>query len=134
MNKHIELIKIISEITGINENLILGKDRTRKIVNARQLLCYYLRIRYKYKLQTIGNLFNMHHSSIMHSICFIKTMIEINDQLILDYIKQIDLYILNSNINIPDKIIIQVDPLLNSNEIIAKLKKEYNTCDIEISL
>lgn len=134
MNKHIELLKIISSCTGIDEKMILSKHRGRKYVNARQLLCYYLRTKYKYRLQEIGNLFGMHHSSIMHNIQMIKTMLEINDKLICDYINKIDFEIMHSDINVPDKIVIHINPYLNSHEILTKLKKEYNTCKVEIAL
>ena len=133
-NKHEVLISIIAEICKISECDLIGKNRKRKNMVARQLLCYYLRKKFKYKLQVIANILDSHHSSIMHNITAIDNMIDTNDKITIELILLIDQYISESVINIPKKIIINIPDKYDYLALFDQIKKNYKYLNIEIVL
>lgn len=70
---------IVSQVCGIPIEKIVGKDRTRKIVIARQLYCYILREHFWYGLVEIGKSINRDHTTIIHSHRLVKNLLEIAD-------------------------------------------------------
>lgn len=133
-NKHEVLISIIAEICKISKCDLIGKNRKRKNMVARQLLCYYLRKKFKYKLQVIANILDSHHSSIMHNITAIDNMIDTNDKITIELILLIDQYISESVINIPKKIIINIPDKYDYLALFDQIKKNYKYLNIEIVL
>lgn len=133
-NKHDVLISIIAEICKISECELTGKNRKRKNMIARQLLCHYLRKKFKYKLQVIANILDSHHSSIMHNITAIDNMIETNDKVTNDLIIKLDKEISESVINIPKKIIINIPDKYDYLTLFDQIKKNYKYLNVEIVL
>ena len=129
---HDELLSIISEVSGISKKDIIGKVRSRSFMIPRQLLCYYLRKKYKYKLVDIAQLFNAHHSSIIHSVKQIETMISINDHETISLIHLIDNKIKDHKIDLPKKIVITVPNELDHITIFSIVSKQFNSCKVEI--
>ena len=70
---------IVSQVCGLPIEKILGKDRTRRIVIARQLYCYILREHFWYGLVEIGKSINRDHTTIIHSHRLVKNLLEIDD-------------------------------------------------------
>lgn len=130
---HEELLEIISEVSGIEKSKITGKTRSRIFMIPRQLLCYYLRKKYKYKLVEIAELFNAHHSSVIHSVKQIETMIFINDYETIRLIQLIDNKIKDHKISLPKKLIITIPNELDHMTIYAIISKQFNNCKVEIS-
>ena len=60
--------KEICEIYGMEWKTICSKSRKRKVMEARRLYCALLRNIFLLPLQTIGNLTNTHHASVIHTI------------------------------------------------------------------
>lgn len=133
-NKHEILLEIIVRIVGLKNDDILSKNRKRKNMIGRQLLCYYLRKKFKYKLQVIANILNSHHSSIMHNITAIDNMIYTNDKFTNDLIIKIDKEISDSIINIPKKIIINIPDKYDYIMLFEQIKKNYKHLNVEIVL
>ena len=129
---HNELLEIISEVSEITQKDITGKVRSRKFMIPRQLLCYYLRKKYRYKLVDIAAIFNGHHSSIIHSIKQIDSMIFINDHETINLIQLIDNKIKDHKISIPKKIVLTIPNELDHMTIYAIISKQFNNCKVEI--
>lgn len=70
---------IVSQVCGLPIEKIVGKDRTRRIVIARQLYCYILREHFWYGLVEIGKTINRDHTTIIHSYRLVKNLLEIGD-------------------------------------------------------
>lgn len=130
---HEELLSIISEVSGVSKKDITGKVRTRAFMIPRQLLCYYLRKKYKYKLIDIAAIFNGHHSSVMHSCKQIDTMIFIRDHETLSLINLVDAKIKESLIDLPKKVIVTIPNNLDYMVIFAIISKQFNNFKVEIS-
>jgi hypothetical protein len=130
---HDELLSIISEVSGIEKDKITGKVRSRSFMIPRQLLCYYLRKKYKYKLVDIAQLFNAHHSSIIHSVKQIEIMISIRDHETISLITLIDNKIKDTLIDLPKKVILTIPNNLDYMTIFAVISKQFNNCKVEIS-
>ena len=62
----------VSKYFDLTIHGMVGKRRYKKLVMARQIAQYLLRYRLKMPLEAIGKLFNRDHTSICHSIKFIK--------------------------------------------------------------
>jgi len=75
-----EILEAICMKYGIEIRQMKGKRRDYNIVEARHLLCYvlnsdnYLRM----YLREIGELINRHHSTIIHSIEYVKRTLEVD--------------------------------------------------------
>ena len=85
----------VFNVTGYNMDAITKKNRSRKVLYPRQVIQYLLRSYYGYTFKGIGELFKQHHTSIMHSIESIETMISINDPIITDLITKINTELMN---------------------------------------
>ena len=60
--------KEICEKYGMEWKIICSKSRKREVMEARRLYCALLRNIFLLPLQTIGNLTNTHHASVIHTI------------------------------------------------------------------
>lgn len=85
----------VFNVTGFDMVAITKKNRSRKVLYPRQVIQYLLRSYYGYTFKGIGELFKQHHTSIMHSIESIETMISINDPIITDLITKINTELMN---------------------------------------
>ena len=85
----------VFNVTGFDMVAITKKNRSRKVLYPRQVVQYLLRSYYGYTFKGIGDLFKQHHTSIMHSIESIQTMISINDPIITDLITKINAELMN---------------------------------------
>lgn len=80
LTKH-EILEAICMKFEIEVRQIKGKRRDQNIVEARHILCYilnsdnYLRM----YLREIGELLNRHHSTIIHSIEYVKRTLEVDE-------------------------------------------------------
>ena len=71
MDQLIKIIEAVSCQTGITENEIISKRRTRNIVYARHLVFYACRKTTCLSWKTIASFFNQHHST---AICAFQTI------------------------------------------------------------
>jgi chromosomal replication initiation ATPase DnaA len=71
------LRKIVSEVTGLNWNVIASKKRDRELVEARQLYCVFAKKFLNISLKEIAkNIARDDHSTVIHSINTIKDLLE----------------------------------------------------------
>ena len=84
------LFLIIQGITGYDKSALLKKNRSRKVLYPRQVICYILKIYYSMTFEAIGKIFNQDHTSVLHSVNTIQTMIDINDELICSMIDKVN--------------------------------------------
>ena len=89
------ICQAVFNVTGIDMNSLIKRNRSRKVLYPRQVIAYLLRHYYGYTFKSIGTLFNQHHTSIMHSIESIEIMISINDPIINDLITKINAELMN---------------------------------------
>lgn len=86
----VNLCLAVQNVTGYDMAALTKRNRSRKVLYPRQIVQYFLRSYYGYTFVQIGELFKQHHTSIMHSITSIETMISINDPIITDLIAKIN--------------------------------------------
>lgn len=68
----VEAISFVSELTGVNEIDMMSKRRVRDHVVARHFLRYYLRKNFNMTYESIGDLTNGHHASVIHSVKYVE--------------------------------------------------------------
>jgi len=93
--KFVNICEAVQKVTGYNINDLTKRNRSRKVLYPRQVIAYFLRSYYGYTFKGIGMLFNQHHTSVMHSIESIESMISINDPIITDLITKINTELIN---------------------------------------
>jgi hypothetical protein len=91
----VNICQAVQIVTGYNINDLTKRNRSRKVLYPRQVIAYFLRSYYGYTFKGIGQLFNQHHTNIMHSIDSIECMISINDPIITDLITKINSELIN---------------------------------------
>jgi len=126
-DKAMELLRLVSSITGINTADILSRERKQSFVLSRQLIAYYLRYRYNYKLQQIGRFFNIHHTTILNSLSKISNMIDINDSLTVSIMVELDQLIsINDILTVPHTLTIHLNASFDSVMIAKSIEQQYN--------
>jgi hypothetical protein len=91
----VNICQAVQIVTGYDINDLTKRNRSRKVLYPRQVIAYFLRSYYGYTFKGIGMLFNQHHTSVMHSIESIESMISINDPIITDLITKINAELIN---------------------------------------
>lgn len=86
----VNLCQAVFNVTGYDMSALTKRNRSRKVLYPRQIVQFMLRSYYGYTFVRIGELFKQHHTSIMHSITSIETMVSINDPIITDLIAKIN--------------------------------------------
>ena len=71
------LARFLSQITGVPEEKILGKRRTRQVSELRQILYYVLR-KTGYSFPSIGFALGRDHTTIMYGVRKIKDRLKIS--------------------------------------------------------
>ncbi len=72
------IISMVSQHTGISEEEIKGKKRTKEIAMARHICIYMLRTQTELSFPSIGKIFGRDHSTIMYSIDLIQNRIDVD--------------------------------------------------------
>lgn len=72
----IQLESCVCRYYGITSDEIRLKTRLQKIREARQILYYILRLKTRLPLAKIGDLYNQHHATVLHSVKKIGDLIE----------------------------------------------------------
>ncbi|MBO4217509.1 MAG: chromosomal replication initiator protein DnaA [Clostridia bacterium] len=70
------IISMVSQHTGVPEEEIKGKKRTKEIAMARHICIYMLRTQTELSFPSIGKIFGRDHSTIMYSIDLIQNRID----------------------------------------------------------
>ena len=79
------LIQIICFQKGVNKNDVLSNTRLREIVESRQLIAYFLYMKFEKKsLKKIGDQLGKDHTTIIHSIKRVQILKEVDK----DYLDQ----------------------------------------------
>ena len=69
------IINEICKFYSLTTEDVTGKSRKREIVKARFIAIYIIRTETDFKLSAIGKIFNRDHSTILHSIKIINSLI-----------------------------------------------------------
>ena len=81
-SEHIEIaLDRICDYYGFTIEQLKGKSRLKNIVQARQMACYILRRKMNLPLQTVGDLLNRHHATIIYSASIVEDYIEFEEPL-----------------------------------------------------
>jgi chromosomal replication initiation ATPase DnaA len=64
----VEILDIVSGITGVFQDDIISHKRNREMVTARALFCYICRVKMNKPLNYIGRFINRHHSSVINLV------------------------------------------------------------------
>lgn len=68
-----EVIKAAKSRFGVN---VLEKTRKRETCDARQLVCYILRTNTELSTTKIGELLNINHATVLHSVTQTETLLK----------------------------------------------------------
>ena len=69
-------LEVVAEWFDISIKDILGYRRSRNIVNARSVVAFILRNNTSMSLPEIGTLINRDHTSVIHAVRRIKTLVD----------------------------------------------------------
>jgi chromosomal replication initiation ATPase DnaA len=119
------LLGICAEVMDTTPEKIIGKERFRKTVVARQIYCYISRRFLNYNLGEIGKSINKDHTTVIHSTRFVTNMLEMDDPIIsIPYGKIMEKLKENNYTEI--KLSIMVNDIINPNIIINDIQNRYD--------
>ena len=95
-----EVILEVLEYTGLTEERLKSKCRTRDLCNARFLVVYYLRSYTKIELRKIANYFGQDHTTIIHAYQTASNLIFSSDGEFNRAIRSIDFALNCKNFNL----------------------------------
>ena len=128
---HEQLLSIVSQLTGIANEVILSNSRKRSVTNAKQLYAYFLRYKFHLKLKQISGIMNNDHTSVLHCLKVIENMKFIKDDAVLKYIEDIDTCLVNlEGLNYVRKLKINVPIHCDIDRLKTALIEEFG-CSIE---
>ena len=128
---HEQLLCIVSQLTGIPNEVILSNSRKRSVTNAKQLYAYFLRYKFHLKLKQISGIMNNDHTSVLHCLKVIENMKSIKDDAVLKYIDDIDMCLVNlEGLNYVRKLKIKVPIHCDIDRLKTALIDEFG-CSIE---
>ena len=127
LNKILETTAMVCDVNFIKMS---GKERTRKIVIARQLYCYISTQYFGHTLKETGKAILKDHTTVIHSIKHVKKMIDINDQLTVNPLKEI-LSRLEQETKTEIKFHIKFNFAINPMTVITDLLKMYD-CSVNM--
>ena len=128
---HEQLLCIVSQLTGIPNEVILSNSRKRTVTNAKQLYAYFLRYKFHLKLKQISGIMNNDHTSVLHCLKVIENMKFIKDEAVLKYIDDIDTCLVNlEGLNYVRKLKINVPIHCDIDRLKTALIEEFG-CSIE---
>lgn len=128
---HEQLLSIVSQLTGVPNEVILSNSRKRNVTNAKQLYAYFLRYKFHLKLKQISGIMNNDHASVLHCLKVIENMKFIKDYIVLKYIDDIDTCLVNlEGLNYVRKLKVNVPIHCDIDRLKMALIEEFG-CSIE---
>tara|TARA_R100000541_G_scaffold49989_1_gene57173 strand:- start:1208 stop:1627 length:420 start_codon:yes stop_codon:yes gene_type:complete len=118
-----EGLQFVSELIGVSEQDIMSKDRFRDAVIGRHFLRYYLRDKCNFTYQSIADLMDCNHASVIHSVNYVKDCVRY-DKLYSLYKHSIDSGVLKTTTNVR----------LGISNILSSAKNNEFKCNAIISL
>jgi len=76
--KELEILEYVSKTFKVSKTAMLSKSRKKEIVIAKMFIFFYLRNYLYHSFQQIGNMFDMKHSSIIHSLKTFEDLCQTN--------------------------------------------------------
>lgn len=70
-----KILNTVSLVTGVSINAIVGKNRETKIITPRHIAMYLIRDINDSTLESIGELFNRDHTTVLYSITHVRKML-----------------------------------------------------------
>ena len=125
-----KILTITSEVCNVPALKMMGRERTRNIVIARQLYCYIATQYFGHTLKETGKGILKDHTTVIHSIRHVKRMIEINDELTILPLQNI-LSRLKEETKTEIKFHIKFNYGVNPMNVITDLLKMYD-CSVNI--
>ena len=119
------LMEISAKVLDTTPEKIMGKERYRKTVVARQIYSYLSRTIFDYGLVEIGKSINKDHTTIIHSIRHVKKMLEINDPIISEPYQKI-MGELKTKMKKEIKVSILINDLIDPNIILHDMMSRYD--------
>lgn len=83
------LVEIVSEVSGVGEDCIRGRERYRKFIIPRYVFNYVAREILGATYMEIARFMDNDHSTIIYSVNKVKTLIEIEDEIILPTLREV---------------------------------------------
>lgn len=119
------LVDLVSEICKIDKQKVFKRDRFKDVVLSRHVVCYFARNYLMMKLDEIGKWLNIHHSSVIHGINKVGTLIEIGDEMYVDVVKQTN-YMIGEKYEQDVRLVMIVPFHVNIVDMAKDLQERYN--------
>jgi len=73
-------VQAVSNVTGIKRRHILGQRRFRRYIDARHMAMQLVRQSTRLNLTSIGRLFDRDHSTIIHALNSIESIMDVSEE------------------------------------------------------
>lgn len=114
------ILEIVSNASGQPMEKIIGQDRYRPILIARQIYIYFLRKKLKMTYQHIGKILDRDHTTIIHSVSKVDELLEVGDEPMTTLYDQVDLSYQYANQE-PHRLLVEISKDENINDAIFKI-------------
>lgn len=92
-----DIIRHVIDFTGVKNKDLVSKSRIRDYVAARHVAMHMIRDLCGLNTVQIGKLFRRDHSSVIHAIAKVKSMIEVEDKKYTDIISYVSIKLFNAD-------------------------------------
>lgn len=127
-----DLVDICAFACKIDKEKIFKRDRSRDVILARHIFCFYARNYLGMKLSKIGDYLGIHHSSVIHAIEKIKIFKQIKDELYCEGLQKVN-DIIRSEYEKDIKLIVFLPFDVNVNELGSMLMENYGAKAIRVN-
>lgn len=127
-----DLVDICAFACKIDKEKIFKRDRSRDVIMARHIFCFYARNYLNMRLNIIGDYLDIHHSSVIHAIDKVKMFKEIKDDLYCAALQKVN-DIIRSEYEKDIKLIVYLPFDVNVNELGNMLMENYGAKAIRVN-
>lgn len=90
-----QIANVVSEVSKINKELILGTSRKRHFVLPRQIFCHLSRKYTKASLENIGHFLSKNHATVLNADNTVRNLLETKDVYVTKMFNDIESELLN---------------------------------------
>ena len=99
-----QIADVVSEVSKIEKELIIGTSRKRHFVLPRHIFCHLSRKYTKVTLQNIGYFLNKNHDTVLNADNTVKNLLETKDVEVTKMFNEIEIELLNKYPEIINKL------------------------------
>lgn len=81
-----DMLRSACEITKADYDKTINRSRKRECIDAKGIVCYFLRRYSRMTLTKIGEALKLDHATIMHHVKKFNDLVDVNDAIIMQYV------------------------------------------------